>query len=211
MKTIVCFGDSNTHGYNAENFGRFPKNVRWTGLLQNILGDEYAVKEEGMSGRTCVFDDPLFYGLNGYEYIEVALLTHEPVDKLIIMLGTNDVKERFSCNAVNIAKGLERLITRAKNRTDAWTNGKPDILVICPPPIEAGYVNSYCAEEMGKDCDAKSRKLAPLYEEVATRLGCDFMDAGSIEGMKMNTIDYMHLDEAGHRLLADAIAKQIIH
>lgn len=209
MKTIVCFGDSNTHGYNAQNFGRFPKSIRWTGILQDILGDNYEVKEEGLSGRTCVFDDPLFGGLNGYKYIEVALMTHEPVDKLVIMLGTNDVKERFGCNATNIAKGLERLVVRAMNRTDAWNGGKPNILIVCPPPIADDYLNSYCAEEMGKGCVEKSKQLAPLYKDVAKRLGCDFLDAGAIKGMQMNNIDYMHLDETGHKLLAETISKKL--
>lgn len=209
MKTIVCFGDSNTHGYNAENFGRFPENVRWTGQLQEMLGKEYSVKEEGLSGRTCVFEDPLFEGLNGLDTINISLLTHEPVDLLIIMLGTNDTKERFSCNAVNISKGLERLIGKAKGRTDAWAGGIPNILIICPPPIEEGYKDSYCAEEMGEGCAEKSRNLAAVYSETAKLTGCSFMDAASIPGMEMNTIDYMHLTARAHGILAQAIAAHI--
>lgn len=209
MKTIVCFGDSNTHGYNAENFGRFSKNVRWTGVLQDIIGEQYDVKEEGLSGRTCVFDDPLFEGLNGYRAIAPVLLTHEPVDLLIIMLGTNDTKERFSSNATNIAKGLERLVAKAKDRVDAWQNGISNILIIAPPPIEDGYKEGDCGEEMGKGCVEKSVKLASVYEVVASRLGCHYLDAGSIDGIEMSNKDFMHLTADSHRKLAEELAKRL--
>ena len=210
MKTIVCFGDSNTHGYNAENSGRFSEEIRWPGRLQEILGKEYSVKEEGLSGRTCVFDDPLFEGLNGHAAMGMVLLTHEPVDTLIVMLGTNDTKVRFGCTAGNITRGLEKLLLKAINTSDAWKDGKPDILVICPPPIEPGYIESSCAGEMGEGCDEKSRDLAPLYEEVARRLGCRFLDAGNIPGVEMNNIDYMHLTADAHGKLAEAVSKSLL-
>ena len=95
-KKIVCFGDSNTHGYNSKNGGRFSENERWTKLLDKYLGEEYDIAEEGLEGRTACFEDPLFEGLCGYNYIYPCIMTHKPIDLLIIMLGTNDVKERFS-------------------------------------------------------------------------------------------------------------------
>ena len=108
-KTIICFGDSNTHGYCSETGGRFDDTQRYPCLLEKYLGNGYIVREEGLSGRTTVFEDPLFEGLSGLSAIFGCLMSHEPVDLLIIMLGTNDTKERFGCNAENIAKGLERL------------------------------------------------------------------------------------------------------
>ena len=134
-KTIVCFGDSNTHGYNSSNMGRFTEKERWTCLLADLLGSDYLVREEGLSGRTTSFEDPLFEGLNGFSYIHACMLTHEPLDLLIIMLGTNDVKERFGATPGNIAKGLERLVTKALRTSEAWRN-QPNILIIAPPPIE---------------------------------------------------------------------------
>ena len=89
-KHIVCFGDSNTHGYCAMNDGRFDENERWTCFLQKNLGEDYLVLEEGLSGRTTCFNDPLFEGLSGLDYIYPCLMSHEPVDLLVIMLGTND-------------------------------------------------------------------------------------------------------------------------
>ena len=101
-KHIICFGDSNTHGYCAETDGRFDENTRWTCLLQAKLGDEYLILEEGLGGRTTCFDDPTHEGLRGLDYISPCLQTHEPVDLLIIMLGTNDTKERFGCSAESL-------------------------------------------------------------------------------------------------------------
>ena len=207
-KTILCYGDSNTHGYNSSNMGRFSEKERWTCLLSNLLGDGYLVREEGLSGRTTSFEDPLFEGLNGYSLIYPCMLTHEPLDLLIVMLGTNDVKERFSATPENIAKGMERLVTKAQNTKEAWRKN-PNILIIAPPPIEEGYRSSCISGEMGSSCVEKSKALAPLYEDVANRLGCHFLDAGTIPGICMYPYDYMHLSLESHRLLAEKLAAMI--
>lgn len=208
-KTIVCFGDSNTHGYCSETGGRFDDTERYPGRLTQYLGDDYVVREEGLSGRTTVFDDPIFEGLNGLSSIFVTLMSHEPVDLLIIMLGTNDTKERFSCNAENIAKGLERLARKAQSVTDAWRDGKPNILLVAPAPIEDGYATTFVVNEMGKGCAEKSRELAFYYERTAKLTGCHFLDAGKIEGIEMHPNDYMHLTKESHDLLAKELAKVI--
>lgn len=207
-KTIICFGDSNTHGYNSENNGRFTEDERWTCLLSKYIGDKYSLKEEGLSGRTTVFPDPLFEGLDGFSYISQCLMTHEPIDLLIIMLGTNDTKERFSATPRNIARGLERLTQKAIFTTQAWSN-KPNILLIAPPPIEKGYENTDVYGDMGIGCAEKSQALATLYKEVAERNGCHFLDAASIEGMHMAPYDYMHLSKKNHELLANKLSKLI--
>ena len=115
-KHVVCFGDSNTHGYCAKTGGRFDENQRWTCLLQKKLGDQWLILEEGLSGRTTTFDDPIHEALSGLDYIYPCLMSHEPVDLLIIMLGTNDTKERFGASAECIALGLKRLISKAPDR-----------------------------------------------------------------------------------------------
>lgn len=207
-KTIVCFGDSNTHGYNSSNMGRFTEKERWTCLLSDLLGSDYLICEEGLSGRTTSFDDPLFEGLNGFSYIHTCLLTHEPVDLLIIMLGTNDVKERFSATPQNIAKGLERLVTKAIHTPEAWRD-TANILIIAPPPIEDGYYETDIGGEMGKGCIEKSKALAPLYCETARQLNCHFLDAGSIPGIGMYPYDHMHLSLEAHKVLAAKLAELI--
>lgn len=208
-KTIICFGDSNTHGYCSETGGRFDDTQRYPCLLEKYLGDGYLVREEGLSGRTTVFEDPLFEGLSGLSAIFGCLMSHEPVDLLIIMLGTNDTKERFGCNAENIAKGLERLTRKAQSITDAWRNQKPNILLVAPAPIEEGYASTFVVNEMGHGCMEKSRELSFYYERTAKLTNCHFMDAGKIPGICMHPNDYMHLTAKSHDLLAKALAERI--
>lgn len=200
-KRILVFGDSNTWGYDAKTGGRFGCNVRWTGVLKNILGKSYTVIEEGLNGRTTVFDDPLNEGLNGLAYLHPCLKSHDPIDLLIIMLGTNDCKERFAATAKNIADGAGRLIRLARS-LDVW-RGRANILLISPAPIEKGCESSAVAGEMGI-CSEKSYDLAREYERIALENECDFLDAAPY--VKMNTIDYMHLDEESHGRLAEAVA-----
>lgn len=208
-KTIVCFGDSNTHGYCSKTGGRFDEMTRFPCLLEHYLGEGYLVREEGLSGRTTVYEDPLFEGLSGISALFGCLMTHEPVDLLLIMLGTNDTKERFCSTAANIAKGLERLVRKAQSVSDAWRDKKPNILLIAPAPIEDGYENTSAGCEMGRDCAKKSRELAFYYEKTAMLTGCHFMDAGQIPGIQMHPNDFMHLTKESHDLLAKALANKI--
>ena len=208
-KTIVCFGDSNTHGYNNKNGKRFSEHVRWPMVLQELLGEEYLVREEGLSGRTTVFEDPLYEGLSGVSMIRPILLTHEPVSLLIIMLGTNDVKERFSATAENISRGLERLIRKAQSVQEAFTEEKPKILIITPYPIDPEYKDTIVGNEMGKDCCEKSKAIIPLYEAVAKRTGCAYLSAQDIPGVENYPYDYMHLSPEAHKALAEHLAQWI--
>lgn len=209
-KHIVCFGDSNTHGYCADpadcadGGDRFNENERWTCLLQKALGEEYLVLEEGLSGRTTVFPDPLHECMSGLDAIYSCLMSHEPVDLLIIMLGTNDTKERLGANAACIGIGMERLVMKAKT-IPAWRGGKPNILVIAPPHIGDGLLSCKEGIPMGTGCPEKSRELAPYYKELAERQGCAFLDAEGLAGF--NNRDCMHLTRKGHSDLAAKLAQ----
>lgn len=207
-KKILCFGDSNTHGYNSKTGMRFSEEERWTCLLQKYLGKDYLIAEEGLEGRTACFEDPLFEGLCGFYYLYPCLMTHKPVDLLIIMLGTNDVKSRFAATPENVAKGIERLVQKAKDTPVAFRNG-PNILLITPPPIEPGYETTEVFGEMGPNCVEKTRRLAPLYEEAAKRLGIHYLDAGQVPGVDMYPYDYMHLSLEAHNNLAKELARII--
>lgn len=206
-KTIVCFGDSNTHGYDGVTEGRFSIHERWTGLLGQYLGEMYHICEEGLGGRTTVIPDPLTEGMSGLKAIGPVLLTHEPVDLLLIMLGTNDTKQRFQMTAENIAGGLQRLIKKAKN-IPAWAV-KPNILVVAPLAIQEEYIHGTLSGEMGEGCVEKSVRIPGLFRETAEAEGCYFCDCNKIGGMKQNTADYMHLDKQSHRILAETLAKII--
>lgn len=206
QKNILCFGDSNTHGYNSKTGGRFDVNERWTKLLQKNLGDDYYIIEEGLSGRTTSFEDPVFEGLCGLNVIYPCMMSHEPLDLVIIMLGTNDTKDRFNANSFIIGKGLERLAQKTIDTHAAW-RGAPNVLLIAPPPIHPDYAKTAVAGEMGDKCVERSRGLAKEFKEVADRLHCHFLDAGSIPGIEMYPYDWMHLSLESHKLLADELTK----
>lgn len=208
-KHIVCLGDSNTHGYCA-NPGdcadggiRYNEQERWTRLLQEKLGDDFLVIEEGLSGRTTCFDDPIHEGLSALDYIYPCLKSHEDVALLIIMLGTNDTKDRFYASAACIAIGMGRLVKKAKD-TECWGGKTPNVLVVAPPPIGEGMLTSPVAETMGTGCVKKSRELARYYKEQCDLLGVHFLDAGAL-GCEFNQVDYMHLTKKGHATLAEAL------
>lgn len=211
-KHIVCFGDSNTHGYCADpqdcddGGSRFNENERWTCLLQKALGTDYLVIEEGLSGRTTVFSDPLHESMSGLDSIFSCLMSHEPVDLLILMLGTNDTKERMGANAACIGRGMERLVVTAKT-IPAWKDGRPNILVIAPPCIGEGL---YLVEEgavTGPGCPEKSRALAQYYEALCRRQECAFLNAEGIG--EFNHVDFLHLTRKGHAALAAALAQLV--
>ena len=206
-KHIVCLGDSNTHGYCAdprdtESGGhRFTENERWTCLLQKALGEEYLVLEEGLGGRTTVFPAPLHESMDALSVAFPILMSHEPVDLLVIMLGTNDTKDRLGMNAACIGLGMERLVRKCMS-VDCWGGHQPNILIVSPPPI-GDELKDPC---MGEHCAVKSRGLAKYYREKAELLGCHFMDAN---GCEFNQIDYMHLSRQGHAQLAERLAQLI--
>lgn len=203
-KHIVCFGDSNTHGYCADpgdcadGGDRFNENERWTCLLQKRLGEDYLVLEEGLSGRTTVFSDPLHECMAGLDSIYACLMSHEPVDLLIIMLGTNDTKERFGANAAAIAVGMERLLGKCRS-IPCWGGKAPNILVVCPPPLGEGFHD----EVMGPGCVEKSVALPPYLEAAARRGGAQYLNAADCE---FNRVDFTHLTRRGHGQLAEKLA-----
>lgn len=212
-KHIVCLGDSNTHGYCADPADcadggiRFNESERWTRLLQKHLGEEYLVIEEGLSGRTTCFEDPLHEGLSALNYIYPCLKSHEFVDLLVIMLGTNDVKERFSASAACVAIAMGRLVKKAQ-ATECWGGKKPNILVVCPPPIGEGMISSPVGPTMGNGCREKSLELPKYYKEQCDLCGVHFLDAAQL-GAEFNTVDYMHLTKKGHATLAAKLAEAI--
>lgn len=203
MKRIVCFGDSNTYGYDAITNGRFREEVRYTGVLQKLAGPDYVIIEEGLSGRTTCFEDPINEGMSGFNYLYPCLMSHGPFDMLVVMLGTNDCKERYSATPKNIADGMKRIIEKAK-AMPVWTE-KPNILLICPPPIQKECESSFVAGEMGI-CSDKSYHLGEEYKALADLEQIDYFDAKDAD---MDQIDYMHLSAEGHNWLAHQIWNRV--
>ena len=203
-KHILCLGDSNTHGYCADPKDcadggiRFNEDERWTCRLQAALGSDYLVTEEGLSGRTTVFVDPIHESMDALSVLYPILKSHECIDLLIIMLGTNDVKERFAANEYVIGAGMERLIQRAKT-IDCWGTQKPNLLVVSPPRIGDGFHDAV----MGNGCVERSRGVAEQFRIVAERNQVHFLNAADCE---FNQVDFMHLTRKGHAQLAEKLA-----
>ena len=208
MKNVLCFGDSNTYGYDPAGMRdgtavRYAHDVRWCGVAQRDLGDGWHVIEEGLNGRTTVRDDMchLDTNLNGIRALPMLLEAHKPLDAIVIMLGTNDVKERFGANAACIAAGMERLILKAKS-VDCWGTKAPNILVVAPPRIGDGFHDAV----MGEGCVEKSKGVAEQFRIVAERQGVHFLDAADCA---FNQVDFMHLTRKGHAQLAELLAKEV--
>ena len=200
-RRVLCYGDSNTYGYDPARDGRYGDDERYPMVLQNLLGDGWSVVEEGLPGRTAVFDDAITEGMNGLALITPILMSHAPLDTVTIMLGTNDVKERFGANAACIAAGMERLILKAKS-VDCWGTKQPNILVVAPPPIGAGFHDAV----MGDGCVEKSAGVAEQLRIICERQGVHFLDAKDCE---FNKVDFMHLTRKGHAQLAELLAKEV--
>ncbi len=135
MKSILCYGDSNTYGYNPENGLRYPEDVRWTGRLQMLLGPEYKVIEEGCNSRTTTRDDPVDAWKNGLPYLRPCLNSHKPIDVVILMLGSNDLKKNFHLTAEEIAAGAGELVDVIREFTSEKQGFIPKIILISPPLI----------------------------------------------------------------------------
>ncbi len=201
MKTVLCYGDSNTYGYNPSNGMRYPEDVRWTGVLQTLLGSEYKVIEEGCNGRTTIYDDPIEGWKNGYDYLRPCLNSHKPVDIVILMLGSNDLKEVFHFTAAEIAKGAETLVKDIIDFTSEKQGFVPKIVLVSPPEIGEGIKTSPFYGSFYENAIERSKEFPKYYKEVAERNGCVFVDAA--EYIKPSTIDSLHLSPEAHRKLAE--------
>jgi len=200
MKTIVCFGDSNTWGYDPAASSRHPHDRRWTGVLQSELGAEYRIIEEGLNGRTTTVDDPIHDHRNGRTYLPPCLESHAPFDLVTIMLGTNDLKARFNRSGSDIAESAGILADIAR-RSPVGPGGRPPkVLLIAPPPI----TQLTDLDEMFAGGYEKSRTLARYYKLRAARYGATFFDAGSV--VSCSDLDGIHIEAPEHATLGKAIA-----
>jgi len=186
LKTIVCFGDSNTWGHVPGSDGqRYPRDIRWPARLGTALADEAEVISEGLSGRNATIESPVAEGRNGLPYLVPCLRSHAPVDVLVIFLGTNDA---YWLEPLLVADSIGRLVKAARTAEAGPDRGRPEILVVCPPPF-GGH------------------ELAPSYTEMCGALGCELLD---LDGIALySPIDGTHLDEAGHIAVADAVQARL--
>ena len=218
QKNILCYGDSNTWGcipVSVREGGRPPQRyssqIRWPRLLQKSLGEGYYVVEEGLNGRTTNLNYHIPPDRNGKTYLPACLYTHAPIDLVVLALGGNDLKLYYGRQPEDIRDGMAELIDLIQATSyghDLRTS--PDILLaIQPPPLP---VAEHMVDENGiclfKDSISRAKKLATLYRHLAEKKKCHILDLS--EAGIPSEIDGLHLDEKGHKLVAQAAYKKIL-
>ena len=180
MRQILCYGDSNTYGLVPKENARYPWGIRWTSRLNEKLGlQQYRVIEEGMCGRTTVFDDPFRDHRNGAKFVNAVLETHGASDLIILMLGTNDCKTAYKTTPQLIGKGVETVIAKIRSFAPDFYRESVDV----------------------------SKGLADVYAEIARNEHLYFLDASDVAAP--SDTDQEHLNEEGHAKLAEAIYEKV--
>ena len=200
MIQVLCYGDSNTWGYQPEKDGRYSWEQRYPGVLSKKLGTEYRVIENGLCGRTTCFDSKTEPYVNGVEEAKVCAMINEPIDIAVIMLGTNDCKDEYCAKAQVIGEGIEKIA-----ETFEKTGAK---IIVAAPPILSNLEKSPFYSEFGKGAEEKSKELAACYKRLASRHGWKFFFFFFVVGA--GTFDKIHLDVEGHEKLAESVYKMII-
>ena len=215
MKNILCFGDSNTWGSIAGSTNlefmlakRFDYDVRWTGALQNLLGTNYHVVEAGLNGRNTSFDETWIVrpSRNSLATLPGILEMHYPLDLVILMLGTNDLRIQFNASVARVFEGMKNLIKLIKQSHFGINFSSPNVMIVAPAPIfkvDLPSFNTFFDETSV----VKSHELAKSYEALAKEEQCDFLDAGKF--VKVSADDGIHIETESHRHLAEAIMQKI--
>ena len=214
-KNILCYGDSNTWGFVADSIDfdtfymeRFARAVRWTGLLQQHLGDQYYVIEEGLNGRTTNVDYKDFPGRNGKMYLLPCLYSHAPLDLVVLFLGANDLKKEFNRSAEEIATGVEDLIqTIQSTNYGNDMRSVPNILLIEYPVLTNESYRDINDDLIFKGGIERTKAMAALYKKLAEQYGCEYLE--TVDVIQLTDIDGIHFDETAHRVFAELLAKKI--
>jgi lysophospholipase L1-like esterase len=206
MATILCYGDSNTWGYDPVTQARLPRDRRWPAALRARLpGCE--VIEEGLNGRTTVQDDPFESGRNGLTYLGPCLATHAPLDLVVLLLGTNDTKSLFPFDAAGISAGAGRLCEGILASGSGPDGGASRILLVAPAPVALPPGAMQEIWGFSPAAVERSRKLGRYYRVVAEDLGISFLDAAP--HVEVSAADGVHLDGAAHARLGAVIAERV--
>jgi len=210
MRTILCYGDSNTWGYDPKMQCRHDHKTRWPMALKNFLNKDappdepsWWVVEEGLGGRTSCREDPIEGDKNGLRQLLPVLESHKPIDLVAVMLGTNDLKPRFNPSPFDIAQGVQNVAIAIQKSDFGPDDAAPKVLIICPPPI----VESSALKHIFGDCVELSERLPPYYKALAAECGAAFLDAGRY--IKSSRIDGIHLESEAQLLLAEAVAESV--
>ena len=203
MKRILCYGDSNTWGYiSGTDHLRYDENQRWTKLLQKNLGNEYEIIEEGLNSRTLFSDDnrPGKEGRNGYTYLKPCLDTHDKVDIVILMLGTNELKYEFNNSAEDIVKMIDKYVKFIKNNKSQIDKSVPNIIISGLPTVNEQ--TDYCrVNDKYKDASKKSKELNVLYKKYCEENNILYVCNDDLKA----GVDGVHLTLESHKLLSEKL------
>lgn len=214
MKSILVFGDSNVRGfvpgsYNPDNFmgERLTRFKRWTGVLQKNLGPSYDVIEEGLNGRTTVYDEiiPGRSFRNSLQSLSLCLESHYPLDLVIFMLGTNDLKKQFDASPQSITEGMRQLVKTVQVSAMGPLLNSPKIIVIAPPLIVS---HPTLWEDFDNTASEKSKTLIHLYKQMTLEEQCGFIDSNHV--VKASNLDGLHLDENYSEKLGKFVSDHVI-
>jgi lysophospholipase L1-like esterase len=206
MRHVLCFGDSNTWGFvPATPAERFDFDVRYPGVLQARLGPKFRVIEEGLNGRMSAWNDPLNPHKNALEQIDFILETHRPLDFIVMMLGTNDIKHYMKVDAIDSALAQNALIDRIE-AAQCGRGGKRPTLVLVAPPLVVEAHSPF--GRVFEDAIPKSKGFAMAYAEIAKQRKCYFLDGASVAPTSRR--DGIHLEKESHQSLGEAVAQLIL-
>ena len=201
MKKILCYGDSNTFGFDSSTGSRFDDKTRWTAVLQANLGDDYKIIEEGGCGRTGFVDNPEGVSFSAQMHFPSVLSEVDNVDILILAIGTNDLQSQYDISFSVIEKGLENLIKIAQ--------GKVNQIIIIPPVVLSEKIfDGYFRYQFDETSIIKSKKIAPIYERIANMYNCKYIDINNF--VKPSDIDGLHYDKISHKIIADKLSEYIL-
>lgn len=201
MKKILCYGDSNTYGFNPEDIGRYNKDERWSGILSELLPD-FEVIEEGMNNRMGFFESPEGLEQSGSKYLPILLESNKDIDIFILALGTNDAQFFYNLDEQIAQKGLEYLIN-----TIYQANKNTKIIIIPPVKIEENILNGFFKSQFDKESINKIRRIFPIYKDTANKMNCLYFDFN--EYTKPSEYDGLHYSKESHKIIAQNLAEFI--
>lgn len=204
---ILCYGDSNTWGHAADGSGRYADDVRWPGVLAAELGDGFTILEEALPGRTTVFTDPLEPFRNGRDYLLPCLLSHRPLDIVVLMLGTNDLKARFSATPSDIAQGAGLLLDIIAKSATGRNEQAPKMLLVCPPPLADSIYDDDQYDNAWQGGLEKSKRLPVYFAQTAREHNVPLLTAGQF--IETSPLDSVHFTEETQATLGKVIATAV--
>ena len=207
MHNILCYGDSNTWGYTPATGECYPVDVRWTGVLQQELGAEYRIIEEGMNARTTAYEDPWSYWRNGKDALPGCLVSQKPLDLLIISLGTNDLKFTGAFGAMKGAETLISVANMVQNKKESSLVFPEGVKILVVSPIELGEGIDSQIDSVFCGKVEESRKFSAYFERMCDRNNVYFLDAAKYA--KPSPTDNIHMEPESHAALAKAIAEKV--